>query len=269
MDDAREEILHLTVSGVRLNARLVRPAGACGLVLMAQEENGSAAARAGQAARLLRQAGFATMICDLRGSDLSVPGDADDEPSRLAVRLTAWMEVARQRAGLSELPLGVTAHGHAGAAALLVAMQRPDAPRALAVVSARTDLVLGSLPGVRCPTLLAVGEHDRSVLRHNRVAMKRLRCHRRLEVLQGLNHHAQEARAVARIAVSIRRWMRRYLIPPADTSGADLRPSLRVVPCDAPAHGTAIARSMLGLEAFVAATRACAALPLPPRADEE
>lgn len=271
MVETREENVHLTVNGVRLSARLFRPIEACGLVLIAQDEPyGSSSARIGQLARLVQQAGFATLACDLRGSDVAEQCvDPGDDPARLSVRLTAWLDVVRNRPGIAGLPLGLAALGPAGGAALLVAIRCPERLRALAIVSGRAEQVLDGLAGVRCPTLLAVGEHDRAVQRQNRVALGRLRCHRRLEVLAGLHHQAHDASSVSRIGISIRRWMRRYLIPPADASGAAMRPTLRLISPDAPGTGTAFARSRVGLEALVAATRACEARPLPPPAEED
>ena len=229
------ETVSLNKDGVRLTGKLAVPAGACGLVVLAQDEpGGSLGPRVTYLASLVRLAGFGTLVCDLR-ADPSAERACDPvgNPGRLSARLATWLEIVRHRPALSSLPLGLSGTGVAGAAVLLTAARLPARVSAAVAVAGRLDLIPDALPTIQCPTLLVIGEHDRPVMRHNRHALRRLRCHRRLEEVPGAHHRFQETNALMQVAVSIRRWMRRYLIPPADTVVPRALPALRIVPVDA------------------------------------
>ncbi|MGG7380958.1 hypothetical protein ACQ7B2_20185, partial [Escherichia coli] len=79
----------------------------------------------------------------------------------------------------------------------LWAAGRPD-PRIRAVVSrsGRVDLAEEHLERVAAPTLLAVGGHDDSVLRLNRLAQRRLRCQNELVVVPGSGEQFAEQGAL-------------------------------------------------------------------------
>ncbi len=56
----------------------------------------------------------------------------------------------------------------------------------------RPDLAGASLARVKAPTLLVVGGDDVEVLSLNRLALQRLRCQKRLDVVPGASHLFEE-----------------------------------------------------------------------------
>lgn len=236
------ETVSLYIDGVRLSAHLTIPDQPCGLAVLAYTDPGAAAKpRAAYLARSIRFAGFATLVCDLVGTQVEESGrDVAGSPERLAARIHAWLEIVRHRSVLAKLPVGLIGHGVAGAAALLLAARSPDRVQAVAAIAGRVDLVPSILSSVKCPTILVVGELDRPAARFNRTALRMLRCHRRLEMIQDAHHDFHEPGTVARVAVSARRWLRRYLISPQEEPGGDSRPSLRVIAPDGPLDEAAL-----------------------------
>ena len=233
---AAVQTVALVTDGVRLEGRLAVPAGAWGLVLMPQPTpGGHDSPRQGYLAQLVRGAGLATAVVDLVGPGAAAREAAVfDNPSRLADRLLAWVDMLRARAGLAPLPLALVAPGTAAAAATLAATRRPGRARALVSVAGRPDLAHALLRALDIPTLLIVGENDTPVLRFNRHALGHLRGVRRLEVIDGAHHHFTEPGALARVAVCIRRWLRRY-VRPAELSLERAAPVLLPFPTE---HGS-------------------------------
>ncbi|MGW6420486.1 phosphoribosyltransferase, partial [Streptomyces sp. NPDC055055] len=91
--------------------------------------------------------------------------------------------------------------------AALWAAAAPESPVS-AVVSrgGRADLVGDRLASVRAPTLLVVGGEDASVLDLNRRALSRLRCEKRLAVVEGATHLFEERGALEEVAALAASW---------------------------------------------------------------
>jgi pimeloyl-ACP methyl ester carboxylesterase len=84
-----------------------------------------------------------------------------------------------------------------------------------AVVSrgGRPDLAGGLLRLVRQPTLLIVGERDRTVLDLNRKAMEELSGETRLEIVPAASHLFEEPGALEQVARLARAWLVGHLQP--------------------------------------------------------
>ena len=85
--------------------------------------------------------------------------------------------------------------------------------RIAAIVSrgGRPDLAEGKLESVRSPTLLIVGENDRTVVELNRQALSRLRSIKELVIVPGATHLFEEPGALDEVSRLARDWFLRYL----------------------------------------------------------
>jgi len=161
----------------------------------------------------LQEAGLGTLLMDLL-----TPGEERDRRNVFDVELLAarvlgacrWLAGRPDTAGL---PIGVFG-ASTGAAAALWAAAEPGSPVA-AVVSrgGRPDLAGPRLSRVTAPTLLIVGAADPEVLRLNQWAHERLRCPRRLSIVDGASHLFEEPGTLARAAGLATSWFGRYLAP--------------------------------------------------------
>jgi putative phosphoribosyl transferase len=119
----------------------------------------------------------------------------------------AWLrqqEAAPRRIGLFGASTGA-------AAALQAAARHPGWVGALVSRGGRPDLAMTELGDVQAPTLLIVGGSDTEVLRLNRIALRALRCHARLEVVPGATHLFQEPGALETVAHQAGEWFSTHL----------------------------------------------------------
>ena len=166
--EARFAASHLTLDGT-----LTLPAEPAAVVLFAHGSGSSRfSPRNNFVARVLNRAGLGTLLFDLLTKEEEAIGLSMArlrfDISLLSQRLLAPTRLvagakrnARCRAGLLRLERG-------GAAALLAAVKRPEAVRAIVCRGSRTDMAAGTVTEVTAPTLLVVGEADTQVLAWNR-----------------------------------------------------------------------------------------------------
>jgi putative phosphoribosyl transferase len=93
-----------------------------------------------------------------------------------------------------------------GGAAALVAGARDEHISAIVSRGGRPDLAGGALDLVRAPTLLIVGGLDFGVIELNQSAFERLRCKKRLEVVEGATHLFEEPGRLEIVATLARDW---------------------------------------------------------------
>ncbi len=144
------------------------------------------------AARMLREKGMATLLCDLMTEDEEaedeVSGKFRQDAALLARRLMGVTRWLKSQADTKKLELGYFGACAGGAAALIAAAKMKNKIRAVVSRGGRLDLAARHLPHVACPTLLIVGEDDTVGLELNREALPRLNCEKDLKIVPGATH---------------------------------------------------------------------------------
>ena len=211
------ETEHIQLGKVTLRGQIDVPEGATGIVLFAHGSGSSRLSPRNQlVARILRSGGLATLLFDL----LSQEEEEIDMKTRhlrfdiklLAERLmeaATWLEANPHTQGLK---VGFFGSSTGGAAALEAAATNPDRVHAVVSRGGRPDLAGPSLPKVKCPTLLIVGERDETVLNLNRQALARLTCVKELVTIPGASHLFEEAGALEKVAVCDADWFKSRLV---------------------------------------------------------
>jgi putative phosphoribosyl transferase len=160
---------------VMLDGSLTLPARASGVVLFAHGSGSSRfSPRNNFVARALNDAGLGTLLFDLLTED----EEAIDLRTRrlrfdialLSHRLVAATDWLLAQPGMNGAAIGYFGSSTGGAAALVAALKRPEAVRAIVCRGSRTDMAARTLTEVTAPTLLVVGEADTHVLAWNRKA---------------------------------------------------------------------------------------------------
>lgn len=213
--DRVQRTCDVDVGTVRLEGDLAIPPDARGVVLFAHGSGSSRLSpRNRSVARVLDQAGFATLLFDL----LTVDEEADRanvfDIELLAERLagaTAWLE---RQPELHRRPIGYFGASTGAAAALVAAAELGERIGAVVSRGGRPDLAEASLADVVSPTLLIVGGEDHEVIALNRQAFAELRCERGLEVIAGATHLFPEPGALDRVASLAAEWFFRHLATP-------------------------------------------------------
>lgn len=212
----QEQQVEITANGLALAANLRIPAGAYGLVLFAHGSGSSRFSPRNRAvADLLYAGGLATLLLDL----LTPSEEEIDQVTRrlrfniplLAERLVGTTDWLLQQPQINSLPIGYFGASTGAAAALMAAVQRPNAIRAVVSRGGRPDLAASVLKEVRAPTLLIVGENDIPVFEMNRAALAELSCAKELTTVSGASHLFEEPGTLAQVAQLARNWFKTYL----------------------------------------------------------
>jgi putative phosphoribosyl transferase len=198
-----------------LEGDLVIPEGAFGIVLFAHGSGSSRHSSRNQyVAHVLQQAGLATLLMDLLTSeeeriDKRTAHLRFDIPL-LAERLVDATDWLAAQLDTRDLNTGYFGASTGGGAALVAAAATPSIS---AVVSrgGRPDLAGDSLPLVKAPTLLIVGERDELVIELNKRAQAQLRTEHQLEIVPGATHLFEEPGTLERVAELARSWFARHL----------------------------------------------------------
>jgi putative phosphoribosyl transferase len=211
-----ERLVRVTAGAVTLEGNLSLPAGARGVVLFAHGSGSSRhSSRNRYVARLLNEAKLATLLIDL----LTADEEAVDlrtahlrfDIGLLAQRLVGATDWLTEQPDTRHLRIGYFG-ASTGAAAALVAAERPDVVGAVVSRGGRPDLAGPALPFVRAPTLLIVGGNDFPVIEMNRAAFEQLRCEKQLVIVPGATHLFEEPGALDEVARLAREWFERHLV---------------------------------------------------------
>jgi putative phosphoribosyl transferase len=202
----------------RLCGDLVLPPGFNGVVLFAHGSgSGRHSARNRQVARSLQQAGIATLLFDL----LTVEEEQVDLRTRqhrfdialLTQRMqdaTVWIGAQPE---LKRAPIGYFGASTGSAAALIAAARLGERIAAVVSRGGRPDLAgPAALDAVIAPTLLIVGGADHGVIELNQEAFRRLRCHKRLEIIPGATHLFEERGTLEQVEHAAASWFAKYLV---------------------------------------------------------
>lgn len=190
------------------------PPGAVGVVAFAHGSgSGRFSPRNQFVARLLQQAGLATLLLDLLVTEEAADQDKVFDIELLADRLqnaAAWLS---QEPTTGVLRLGYFGASTGAAAALVAAARAPAAIGAVVSRGGRPDLAGPYLPAVQAPTLLIVGGRDDGVVELNEQALQVLRCPKELVIVPGATHLFEEAGALDEVARLASAWFVRCLAP--------------------------------------------------------
>lgn len=210
-DGTRAEV-HIDTEGHRLPASLVVPPLASMLVVFAHGSGSSRlSSRNRDVARVLNEAGIATLLMDLLTEDEASDRHNVFDVERLANRLEAAVAWSRTDPRTQHLGVGLFGASTGAAAAIAVAARCPELVSSVVSRGGRPDLARPWLPLVQAPTLLIVGGDDVDVLRLNREARTRMVCPSALEIVPGAGHLFEEPGALSRVATLARGWFARAL----------------------------------------------------------
>ena len=202
-----------------LHGDLRLPPHADGLVIFAHGSGSSRfSTRNRQVAEYLGARGLASLLLDLLTPDEERIDERTREYrfdiERLAPRVGAAAEWARQTPDLRALPIGCFGASTGAAAALMAAADHPATIAAVVSRGGRPDLAGEALPRVFAPTLLIVGGDDGEVIALNQEAMRQMHAHVELAIVPGATHLFEEPGTLEEVERLASEWFGRYLRPP-------------------------------------------------------
>jgi putative phosphoribosyl transferase len=212
-----EGLATIKAGGVHLEGNLIVPRNAQGIVMFAHGSGSSRfSSRNRYVADVLRSGGLGTLLLDL----LTPEEEAIDDRTRhlrfdiemLAQRLVGTVTWLREQSDYGHHKIGYFGASTGGGAALVAAAQIPHEIGAVVSRGGRPDLAGPALERVQAPTLLIVGGNDLPVIQMNQDAYNRMKCERRLEIIEGATHLFDEAGTLERVAALAREWFTKYLV---------------------------------------------------------
>jgi pimeloyl-ACP methyl ester carboxylesterase len=220
--DVEERPVRVSADTVMLEGNLAVPDSARGVVLFAHGSgSGRYSPRNRYVARVLREAGLATLLIDL----LTAEEEEVDLRTRhlrfdiglLAERLGGATEWLARNSATRNLWVSYFGASTGAGAALVAAAEHPESISAIVSRGGRPDLAGPALSRVAAPTLLIVGGNDFPVIDMNREALEQMRTEKRLEIVPGATHLFEEPGALEQVARLATDWFVRHLDPDVET----------------------------------------------------
>lgn len=166
-------------------------------------------------AQIFRVRGVGTLICELLTEEEEIEDEATGkyrhDADLLAKRLIEVTRWAAGQAEIKQLPMGYFGACAGGAAVVIAAARRNSKVGAVVCRGGRMDLAVKSLPRVKCPTLLIVGEKDTVGMELNREALARLECTKQLVEVAGASHLFGEPGKLEEMSELSAEWFREHL----------------------------------------------------------
>jgi putative phosphoribosyl transferase len=208
--------VRVSAGPVELEGNLSVPEGARSAVLFAHGSgSGRHSPRNRYVARVLREAGLATLLIDLltpeeEEVDLRT-GHLRFDIGLLADRLAGATDWLMENPGTSNLRIGYFGASTGAGAALVAAAERPEAVGAIVSRGGRPDLAGDALPLLKAPTLLIVGGDDVPVIAMNEEAFAQMHAEKELKIVPGATHLFEEPGALEEVARLAAGWFTGHL----------------------------------------------------------
>ncbi|MBU3714177.1 MAG: alpha/beta hydrolase [Ferruginibacter sp.] len=203
----------IRLENAELKGELIIPLKAQSVVIFAHGSGSNYLSTRNQiVAKNLHQKNIGTLLINLltEKEDLQYRNRFDIELlTKRLIRIVDWVEDEENGKSLS---IGLYGSSTGAAAAIRAAAQLPMIG---AVVSrgGRPDLAVDKLEEVESPVLLIVGGLDYDVLKMNELAYQKLKCEKRIEILQGATHLFEEHGMIHKVAQLTSAWFENYLQP--------------------------------------------------------
>ncbi len=196
----------------RLAGFLKIPEGATGVIAFAHGSgSGRFSPRNQFVARVLQEAGLATLLLDLLGEEEADDREKVFDIDLLAQRLQNAADWLGCEPATRALGLGYFGASTGAGAALVAAARTPAVIRSVVSRGGRPDLARDYLPLVQAPTLFIVGGNDDMVIELNEKALRRLRCSKELVIVPGATHLFEEPGTLEEVSRLAKEWFVRHL----------------------------------------------------------
>ena len=208
----REKEVLIPAGNMKLAGIFSLPPKAAGVVAFAHGSgSGRLSPRNAFVARVLQEAGLATLLFDLLDESEELDRRKVFDIGLLADRLLAGVIWLQNERGTHGLKLGYFGASTGAAVALEAAAKEPKGVAAIVSRGGRPDLAMNYLDKVKAPTLLIVGGNDRPVIAMNRAAFENLKCKKDIVVIPGATHLFEEPGALDEVARLAAAWFLKHM----------------------------------------------------------
>jgi len=162
-------------------------------------------------AKYLHEHNFGTLLFDLLSEDEDQDYKNRFDINLLATRLVRATEWISNHASCNNCKIGYFGASTGAASAIKAAIINHNIS---AIVSrgGRPDLALHSLPFLKVPTLLIVGELDKEVIQLNKFAYNQINCFKDIQIVEGATHLFEEEGKMDIVCKLATNWFTEYLL---------------------------------------------------------
>ncbi len=204
--------IEIFTDSTKLKGHLVIVENAKGIILFSHGSGSSRfSPRNNLVAQYLQKRGFATLLFDLltREEDEVYENRFDiDLLTERLVNVTKWIQKFPQT---RDLPIGYFGASTGAASALMAAAKLGSTIKALVSRGGRSDMAIEALEEVKTPTLLIVGERDKSVIKLNTIAYEKLKGIKKMELVLNATHLFPEEGKLEEVAKLAGDWFEKYI----------------------------------------------------------
>ena len=213
MDIRFHKQVSIPVSNVILKGELYIPSKAKAIIVFSHGSGSSRLSKRNQmVAKYLQEKNFGTLLFDLLTEQEDLHYHNRFDINLLTKRLAGATEWLERLPAARDCRIGYFGASTGAASALKAASILPNIS---VVVSrgGRPDLAMDDLENVEAPTLLIVGSLDYDVLQLNKKAYAKLKCEKKLEVVEGATHLFEEQGTMEKVCELAEAWFEKYLNP--------------------------------------------------------
>lgn len=204
--------LTIPVAGAAVKGELTIPIGAKAIIVFSHGSGSSRFSKRNQfVARLLQKRKFGTLLFDLLTEEEDKYYYSRFNINLLSKRLidaTKWLQRFPYAKGYAVGYFGAST----GAASALKAAAVINEVGAVVSRGGRPDMAMDVIAEVTAPTILIVGSRDEEVLELNMQAYKKMKCIKKLEVIEGAAHLFEEPGKLEIVAKVAADWFEKYLL---------------------------------------------------------
>lgn len=204
--------LTIPVAGAAVKGELTIPTGAKAIIVFSHGSGSSRFSKRNQfVARLLQKRKFGTLLFDLLTEEEDKYYYSRFNINLLSKRLidaTKWLQRFPYAKGYAVGYFGAST----GAASALKAAAVINEIGAVVSRGGRPDMAMDVIAEVTAPTILIVGSRDEEVLELNKQAYRKMKCLKKLEVIEGATHLFEEPGKLEIVANVAADWFEKYLL---------------------------------------------------------
>lgn len=163
-------------------------------------------------AKILRENNFSTLLFDL----LTTQEESKDNLTQeyrfdIPLLTKRLIEITRWSMAHFQGTLGYFGASTGSAAAFMAAASLKDEIKAIVSRGGRPDLALNVMGQISSPALLIVGGNDLEVIKLNQEALAKIKCTKKLEIIQGASHLFEEPNKLEEVSTLAVKWFKKYV----------------------------------------------------------
>lgn len=207
-----KDIIHVPVESIHLTGELIIPKDAKSLILFSHGSGSSRISpRNNYVARRLQEANMGTFLFDLLTEEEDLVYSNRFNIDLLTKRLIAVTKWILKLPLTKDFTIGYFGASTGAASALMAAAALGETVKAVVSRGGRPDLAMPVLDKVKASTLLIVGSLDLGVVELNQQAYQKLKCIKRIVIIDGATHLFEEPGKLEEVANHASKWLKKQL----------------------------------------------------------